>query len=107
MTATVVNTDFAKENPNTIKNFLNKYKESIEYVTNEANIDDVAELAVKFEIIPNAEIAKRAIRNCNIVYQSASETKEGLVKLYEIFANYNKDSIGGQMPGDDFWYEAK
>ena len=107
MTATVVNTEFAKENPNTIKNFLNKYQESIEYVTNESNIDDVAELAVKFEIIPNAEIAKRAIPNCNIVYQSASETKEGLVKLYEIFANYNKAAIGGQMPDDDFWYEAK
>lgn len=99
----VVQTDFAKENPNVVADFLDEYKESTEYANN--NIKDTAQLVVKHEIMPDAATVEKAIPNCNIVYIDDLEMKNSAQAFYNILLEKKPESIGGRLPKDDFYYE--
>ena len=99
----VVNKKFAEENKDAVDNFLNEYKKSIEYVN--ANVDEASQLIEKFEIVPNAALAKKALPNCNITYVDGDLMKQYVNAVYEVFYAANPSSIGGKMPDDGFFYK--
>ena len=99
----IVNKKFAEENKAALDKFLAEYKASIEYVN--ANIDDASLLIEKFEIVPNAAVAKKALPNCNIAYHDGDQMKQYVNKLYQVFFDANLASIGGAMPDDGFFYK--
>lgn len=104
MSAFIVNRDFAEKYPGTVNAFLKEYKKSVDFVN--GNVTQAAALVAKHGILPNAEIATKAIPRCNIVYMDATtkENKQALTAVMQIFYDFNPASIGGKMPGDDFWY---
>ena len=86
--------------------FLNEYEASINYTNDTANLDAVAALAVKFEIVGSEAIAKDAIPDCNIVFVSGAETmKSYLAEYFNVLFAAAPNSIGGSLPGDDFYYD--
>jgi NitT/TauT family transport system substrate-binding protein len=88
-----------------IANFLEDYGESIAYMTDEANLDDAAQLTVDYGIIAAAPIAKKAIPDCNITFiAGAQEIKDCLSEYYEILFQANPASIGGALPDDGIYY---
>lgn len=99
----VVQSDFAKENTNAFNDFLDEYKQSTEYAN--ANIKETAQLVEKYEIMPKADIAEKAIPNCNIVYIDDAEMKSSVQSFYNILFDREPASIGGKLPRDDFYYE--
>jgi len=99
----IVNKKFAEENKDAVNNFLAEYKASIEYVN--ANVDDASLLIEKFEIVPNAAVAKKALPNCNIAYIDGDQMKQNVNNLYQVFFDANPASIGGAMPDDGFFYK--
>lgn len=101
----VVNAEFAKNNKKAVEDFLKEYGESAKFVNE--NIEDAAKLIAKHEIVASEEIAKSAIPNCNIVLIQGSEMKDKVAGLYQLLFEYNPNSIGGIIPGDDFYYETK
>ncbi len=102
MTAFVVNKEYASKYPNTVKAFLENYEKSSQNAIE--NIDETAALAVKYEILPSEEIAKQSIPNINITFLDAYEIQDEINKLYEIFLSYEPSSIGGSIPGEDFYF---
>lgn len=92
---------FVEEQTKQLKAFLKSYEESVEFVTN--NLEEAAKLAVAYAIIPDAEIAKKAIPACNIVYRNGVDSKDMLSKFYEILAEANPKSIGGKLPDENFY----
>ena len=52
-----------------------------------------------------AAVAEKAIPECNIVYIDGDEMKEKLPGFLQILYDANPQSVGGAMPGDDFYYE--
>lgn len=88
-----------------LDNFLNKYKQSVDFV----NSDKVGagKLIEKYGIIPKAKVAEEAIPKCNIVFISAKEGKSSLEKFYEILKENDAKSIGGKMPDENFYYNGK
>lgn len=98
---TVVRTEFAQKHPKAVKDFLDKYKMSVEYVNMEN--DDAARLVGAYGIVPE-EIAKTALPECNIVCLSGGEMKERLSGYLAVLYEQNPQSIGGSLPGDDFYY---
>ena len=56
-----------------------------------------------YEIV-TAEVAERAIPACNIVYIDGSEMREKLSGYLNVLFEQNPQSVGGQLPGDDFYY---
>ena len=84
---------------------MEDYRESVDFVT--TNIDQAARAIAQYEIVPKAEIAQKAIPNCNIVLITGEEMKTKLKPFLEILYQYNNASVGGSLPDDNFYYTAQ
>lgn len=100
----VARKDFVEKYPEKIKSFLNEYEKSVEFTN--TNIEDAAKLIEENDIIP-AQVAVKAIPECNITFISGKDMKEKLSGYLEILYNANPKSVGGNLPGEDFYYNEK
>ena len=101
MGCVIVRKDFLENNEDAVKNFLNEYEDSIKSCSNAA---EAAALCEKYEIIPSAAVAEKAIPNCNLTYVAGKEMKEKLSKYFEILFEISPTSVGGELPDDNFYY---
>ncbi|MPQ42951.1 ABC transporter substrate-binding protein [Clostridium tarantellae] len=97
----VARKDFVDKHQEQVKSFLEQYKKSIDF-TND-NIDEAAKLIGEEGIVPEA-IAKKAIPECNITFIAGNEMKEKLSGYLKVLYDANAKSVGGKMPGEDFYY---
>ena len=102
MGCVVVRNEYLKENPETVKKFLEEYKASIDAANND--IDGTAPLCETYGIVAKAAIAKKAIPNCNLCFIKGSEMKNKLSGYLNVLFTADKTSIGGKLPADDFYY---
>ena len=101
----VVNTAFAKEHPAEVAKFLEDYKASVEFIS--AGSDEAIQMIVDAGILPKAAIAKKALPGCNICYIAGEDMKPVMNTFCEKIFAYDKTSIGGAMPTDEFYYVSK
>ncbi len=95
-----------KIDENQIAAFLEDYGKSIDYMTDTANLDAAAELAVKHEIVPGAAIAKAALPKCGITFITGADTmREHLAGYFRVLFAADPKSIGGSVPDDAFYRE--
>ena len=97
----VVNTEFAKNNPNEIAKFLEDYKASVDFIV--GGSDEAIASIVKAGILPNEAIAKKALPNCNICFIEGNEMKEAISVFYEKLYEADNKSILA-IPDDGFYY---
>jgi len=95
--------EFVEAYPRAVDDFLSEYGASVEYVN--ANTADAAQLIEKFDIVP-AAVAEKALPKCNIVFVSGAEMKEKLSGYLSVLFESAAASVGGTLPGDDFYYGA-
>lgn len=100
----VARTGFIEQNQDAFAQFLTDYKASIDYVN--ANTAEAAQLVADYGIVPKAAIAEKALPACNITYIAGSEMKAALQGYLQVLFDQNPASVGGAMPGDDFYYGA-
>lgn len=100
----VVRRQFAQENPEAVEAFLKSYAESVEYVN--ANVEEAAQLVGKYEIVP-AAVAQKAIPACNIVCITGADMQQKLSGYLNVLFEQNPKAVGGALPADDFYYNAK
>ena len=100
----VARTDYIEENPLGVENFLRAYEESIEYMSNPDNLEEAAELVAQYNITANANIAKAAIPQCNLVCLTGDEMKSVLEAYYQVLFDADPTSIGGALPDASFYY---
>lgn len=98
----IVNKEFAQKNKAAVDEFLTEYKASVDYVTGSAV--DASQLVEDFGIMPKALIAELAIPNCNIIFLEGETMKSTMQANLSVLFKANPKSIGGAMPGDDFYY---
>ena len=101
MGCVIVRSEFLENNEAAVKNFLKEYKESIDYCSDAAA---AAQLCEKFEIIPAAAVAEKAIPNCNLTYVDGKDMKDKITGYFQILFDYNPASVGGELPSDSFYY---
>ena len=97
----VVRKAFAEENPDAVKAFLAEYGASIEALTT-----DIEGTAAKIEstgIFTKAAVAAKAIPNCNVCFITGEEMKAALSEFLTIMHGVAPASVGGAIPGDDFY----
>src|SRR6056297_1471295 len=99
----IVNSEFAENNPEFIKDFLEEYEGSVNWVNN--NHEEAGKLVEKNGVLPSAKLAEKAIPNCSIVYQDAEEAKDKVNGFLKILHGSNPASIGGSMPDENFYYK--
>lgn len=102
---TVVRTSYLEENEDAVKGFLADHEMSAAY-TNE-HVEEAAGLIESLEIVPKAAIAQKAIPYCNITYVDGAEMQEALSGYLQALYDLEPTSIGGAMPGEDFYYIAE
>ena len=101
----VVNTEFAAAHPNEIAKFLEDYKSSVEFISEGS--DEAIDMIVDAGILPKAAMAKKALPNCNICYIAGEDMKDVMNTFCEKIFDYDKTSIGGALPTDEFYYIAE
>lgn len=97
----VVRTEFAQENPEAVAAFLKEYAASTEYVN--ANVSEAAQLVGQYNIV-DAAVAELAIPYCNVVCITGEEMKTSVEGYFQVLFDQNPQSVGGTMPGEDFYY---
>lgn len=100
----VARNEIINSNPKAFGAFLADYKSSTEYVNK--NVDEAASLVEKHDIF-KADIAKAAIPYCNITFIDGNEMKSDISSYLNVLKDANPQSIGGKLPNDDFYYQAK
>lgn len=102
---TVVRNEFLSQHPEAVDSFLTEHAESAAYVNE--NSAQAAELVVKTGIIEKAPIAEKALPYCNITCITGSEMQAALSGYLEVLFDQDPASVGGALPGDDFYYAEK
>ena len=99
---TLVRREFLEENEAAINLFLEDHQESASYTS--SNLDEAAQLVAEAGIVEKAAIAKEALPRCNIVCITGQEMTDALSGYLEVLCEQDAASVGGQLPGDDFYY---
>jgi len=99
----VVRTEFAKEHADVVKQFLNDYAASATFAT--AQVAETAGLCQSFGIM-DENLAKLAIPKCAITCIVGKKMKETAENYLKVLYAKNPDSVGGSLPGEDFYWIA-
>ena len=85
--------------------FLREYNKVLEGYN--ADKDAAAETIANAGILPAAGVAKAAMPRCNIMLETGTaHAKDILTPLYETLFSFNPQSVGGSIPGDDFYFNS-
>lgn len=98
----VTTREFADEYASELTSFMMLNAESATWVNE--NPEKAAPVIVQFEILPNEIIAKTAIPESNITFIFAQQAKDQLTGYFQVLFNYDPESVGGVIPGDDFYF---
>lgn len=122
MGCVIVRDDFAKENPDAVKQFIMDNKASVEFVN--TNSYEASKLMVEKGIVESAvfsvnesnekkaeaaakEKAEDVISRCNIVFIDGEMMKTVANANFRVYFDADPKSIGGEMVSDKLYYEAK
>ena len=97
----VARTTLVEEHPEVVSAFLDHYQESVDYVN--SNVEEAAQLVGQYEIV-TAEVAQKALPECNIVFIEGAEMKEKLSGYLSVLFEQNPQSVGGALPDDAFYF---
>ena len=98
---TVVRNEYLDEHVDEVENFIDEHVASVVAAT--SDVDRTAELIAEYGIIDKKEIAKAALPNCNIVCITGEAAGEILEGYLETLFEQDPKSVGGQLPGSDFY----
>lgn len=98
----VARKDFIEKHPEEIALFIKRFRESSGYVLE--NRAEAAQLVAQYEITGSAEIAEAAIPDCGIVSIEGDDMRPAIEGYLRVLFEASPESLGGAMPGDDFYY---
>ncbi len=103
--ATIVRNDFLEEHPGAVSVFMKEHAASAD----KANTDTegTAELVAEYGIVEKAAVAAKALPNCNIVCITGEDMKTALSGYLQVLYDADPTSVGGSLPGDEFYYTAE
>ena len=105
MGCVVVRREFAEANPQAVEAFLKEYGESINYVIE--NPTEGGKLCAKFEIVASDKIAEKAIEDAELIFIADERIPVIIKDYYQILFDADPKSVGGKLPGEDFYYTAQ
>ncbi len=103
----VVQKKFAEEHPEALKRFMEAYEASVEFTNGADTLETAAQYAEDFGIIPKKAVAAKAIPECNIVFKAGDEMKTIAGGFLQVMYDADPSSVGGTLPDDAFYYNAK
>ena len=99
---TVVRTEYAKENPDIVANFLRDYEKSIKAA--QTDVAGTAALCEETGVVAKKAIAQKALPQCNIVYRVGDEMKADVNAYLKVLCDASPAAVGGKLPDANFYY---
>lgn len=99
---TVARKEFLQANGEAALQFMEEHRASANYANE--HVEEAAELVASYGIIEKAPVAVKAMPYCNITYMDGEEMKQALSGYLEVLYGQDAASVGGVLPGDDFYY---
>ena len=97
----VVRTAFVQEHPEAVAMFLREYEASIDTML--SDVEGTSEKIQANGIFAKAPVAAKAIPNCNVCFITGAEMQASLSEFLTIMHGVAPASVGGAIPGDDFY----
>lgn len=97
----VARTEWLEDNSELVPGILEEYAASIDYAN--SNPEEAAALIEQYGIVPKATVAQAAIPQANMVCVTGEDMK-GIADYYQVLFDADPTSIGGAIPGEDFYY---
>ena len=104
MGVTIARSEFVDDHPEAISDFLSRHAQSADTVNGDPAA--AAPLVVKAGIVASEAIAEKAIPKCNIVCTTGEDMRSALSGYLQVLYDADASSVGGALPGDDFYYVA-
>lgn len=98
----LVRKDAVEADPARFADFMKKYEQSTEQTA--ADPEGTAALCEAFGVVAKAALAQKALPQCNIVFETGDAMKSDLTTYYQVLFDADPTSVGGALPGDDFYY---
>lgn len=102
---TVVRKAYLEEHEQAVQSFMKEHKDSAEAIGNDTEKGSL--LVVNAGIVAKEAIALKAIPLCNITYIDGEEMQSALGGYLKVLFEQNPESVGGSLPGEDFYYLAE
>ena len=102
MGCVIVRDEFCAQYPQTVEAFMQEYAASIELA--QTDVAGTAALCEQYGLIPKAALAEKAIPACGVTYMDDDAMKQQLSGYLQVMFDANPKSVGGKLPGDDFYY---
>ena len=102
MGCVIARKDFCAQYPETVADFMDAYAASIELA--QTDVSGTAALCEKYGLIPKAALAEKAIPACGVTYVDGDEMRAQLAGYLQVMFDADPKSVGGKLPGDDFYY---
>lgn len=101
----VARTEFVRDHPVEIDAFLEEYGASIDYVQQAP--EEAARLIEQTGVFANAAVAEKALPHCNLCFITGEEMRHTMDGFLQVLYGTAPESIGGAVPGEDFYYEGQ
>lgn len=99
---TVARNQFLKEHPQAVQQFIENHTASVDAINSDPATG--ASYAVDAGIVAKEPIAQKAIPDCSIVCITGDEMKEMIENYLQVLFDADASSIGGKLPGEEFYY---
>ncbi len=99
---TVVRKEFLEEQEEAVRSFLEEHSQSAAQINED--VETGASFAVSQGIVAEEAIAQKAIPRCNITCITGEAMKQALSGYLEVLYGQSPESVGGALPGEDFYY---
>lgn len=99
----IVRTEFLEQHPAEVAEFLRAYEASVNTVISDP--ESAAATIAEMGIIPNANLAKAALPNCNICFITGDSMATSIAKFFELLFGLEPKSIGGKLPDANIYFK--
>lgn len=103
ITAIAVRKDLAEEYPEAVRAFFEAYRESIRWV--KANPQEAGVLVQEQGFTLPPAVTAAAMDRLNLTFLTPAEARDAVESFYTLLAGINPKTIGGGLPGDDFYLD--
>jgi NitT/TauT family transport system substrate-binding protein len=101
-TSFLVKDAIIRENPQLVEQLVLAYGKSTRWVNQ--NPDSAATLIVKYNILPDKDVALQAIPRSNLNFVRANKIQVQIEEYLKVFYDMNPEIIGGKIPDENFVY---
>ena len=99
-----VSGEFINSNPQIVKKFEEEYEKALNYLLE--NPETAGKLAEN-NLGMNKDITADAMSRIGLMYKSAVDSIDDLNDFYKVLYDFDPSTIGGNIPGEDFYYSTK